>query len=284
MRLLPLGVRGSTPAPGADYVRYGGHTSCIAVIPDGGLRPTLLLDAGTGIRSVTDLLAGNAFHGPILLSHLHWDHLMGLPFCAATDRPDAEVDLYLPAQEGLSARDLLARIMSPPAFPIEPEGLQGNWRFHEIEPGAFRAGGFAVACAELAHKGGRTYGYRVTDGSGSIAYLPDHSPAAGCTDEVMELIDGVDLLVHDAQFTEAERRVADAYGHATVDDAVRLAERAGAGTLMLFHHSPARTDDALDAIAATPAPMPVIVARQGSELAVACAAEAVPLSAPRPAG
>jgi len=269
VRLLPLGVRGSTPAPGLEFVHYGGHTSCVAVIPDGEERPTLLLDAGTGIRCAANLLAGRAFRGAILLSHLHWDHLLGLPFCTATDRPDAEAEVYLPAQDGLSGRDLVARIMSPPAFPITPEGLRGSWRFHAIEPSRFQVPGFDVRCAELAHKGGRTYGYRITDGAASIAYLPDHSPARGCSDDVLELIDGVDVLLHDAQFLESERRIADAYGHATVGDAIALAVRANVKTLVLFHHSPTRTDDELDGLASTvAAPLPVIVARQGHELPV----------------
>jgi phosphoribosyl 1,2-cyclic phosphodiesterase len=262
-------VRGSTPTPGADFIRYGGHTSCVAVIPDGEEQPTLLLDAGTGIRRAPELLSGRAFQGAILLSHLHWDHVLGLPFCTATDRPDAAVEVYLPAQDALTGRDLLARIMSPPAFPITPEGLQGRWRFHAIEPGEFRVPGFGVRCAELAHKGGRTYGYRVTDGISSLAYLPDHSPVQGCSDDVLDLIDGVDVLLHDAQFLQAERQIADAYGHATVDDAIDLAVRAGAKTLVLFHHSPTRTDDELDLIASTvTAPLPVIVARQGYEIAM----------------
>jgi phosphoribosyl 1,2-cyclic phosphodiesterase len=269
VRILLLGVRGSTPAPGIGFVRYGGHTSCVAVIPDGEREPTLLLDAGTGIRSVTDLLSGNAFHGSILLSHLHWDHVMGLPFCAATDRPDSDVDVHLPAQDGLAGRDLLARIMPPPAFPIGPEALQGHWRFHATPPGAFRAGAFQVRCADLAHKGGRTYGYRIRGDTGSLAYLPDHGPAQGCTDDVLNLVTGVDVLIHDAQFLDSERAVADAYGHSTLDDAIRFAERCGVRALVLFHHSPARTDDELDRLASeVSAPMPVIIAREGDHLTV----------------
>ena len=127
--LCCLGVRGSTPAPGSDYVRYGGHTSCVAVIADGAAAPTLLMDAGTGIRSLPGLLGPEPFRGSILLSHLHWDHVEGLPFCRAVDRDDARVDLHVPAQDGVSPRDLLARMFSPPSFPIEPEGLLGTWRF-----------------------------------------------------------------------------------------------------------------------------------------------------------
>jgi phosphoribosyl 1,2-cyclic phosphodiesterase len=95
VRLTFCGVRGSTPAPGPDFVRYGGHTSCVAVAHDGAA-PTLLLDAGTGVRRVTSLLAGQPFTGMILLTHLHWDHVQGLPFFRAGDRDDARVTLLLP--------------------------------------------------------------------------------------------------------------------------------------------------------------------------------------------
>ena len=118
MKVQMLGVRGSTPAPGADFVRYGGHTSCLAITPEDGDRPTLVLDAGTGLRSLTGMLGGDAFDGSIVLSHLHWDHMQGLPFFAAGDRDDARVDLYVPAQDGRSGRDLLAQSLSPPSFPI----------------------------------------------------------------------------------------------------------------------------------------------------------------------
>ncbi len=270
MRLHLLGVRGSTPAPGPAHVRYGGHTSCVAVQADGAPDPTLVLDAGTGLRSLSAALGGRPYRGALLLTHLHWDHVQGLPFFAAGDRADARVDLRLPAQDGRSGRDLLAQLLSPPAFPIEPEGLLGDWTFTALEPGRARAGGFDVAAEELSHKGGRTYGYRVEDGTGSVAYLPDHAPALGLPDAVCELVRGVDVLLHDAQFLEHERAVADAYGHATVDDAVALAVAAGARRLVLLHHGPGRTDDALDELAGNlRAPIPVHVAREGDVLDVA---------------
>src|SRR3954452_12450764 len=162
-----LSLRRSTSAPGPDFVRYGGHTSCVAVIPDGATDPTLVLDAGTGLRDLTDRLSTRAFHGSIVLSHLHWDHVQGLPFFAAGDRHASVVDLYVPAQLGETGRELLTRAMSPPSFPIEPGGLNGAWTFHALEAGDHRIGGFAVTTADLAHKGGRTFGYRVSDATGS---------------------------------------------------------------------------------------------------------------------
>ncbi|MBW8751807.1 MAG: MBL fold metallo-hydrolase [Propionibacteriales bacterium] len=272
MRLQLLGVRGSTAAPGPDFVRYGGHTSSIAITPDGGDRPTLVLDAGTGLRMLTPLLGGDPFDGSIVLSHLHWDHMQGLPFFVGGDRPGARVDLFVPAQDGRKGRDLLAQSFSPPAFPITPEQLQGDWRFEALDAGTREIEGFAVTTADAAHKGGRTFGIRVQDDHGSIAYLPDHAPDAGVSEELVELLHGVDLLVHDAQFLEPERAMADAYGHATVQDAIELGRRCEVGTVVLFHHSPARTDAALDDLATMTAQLggtlPVVIAREGMVLDV----------------
>jgi len=249
VRVTFLGVRGSTPAPGADFVRYGGHTSCVVVATDADSQPVLALDAGTGLRLLTPLLAPDAFTGSILVSHLHWDHVQGIPFFAAGDRADARTDMYVPAEGGQSGRDLVARFMSPPSFPITPEGLKGAWTFSAIEPEPLTVEGFDVLPFDVSHKGGRTYGYRVSDGDASFAYVPDHAPAAGVSDAALEAMHGVDVLIHDAQFLDHERPRAVDYGHATIDEAIALAEQVGAGQLVLFHHGPHRTDVALDQIA-----------------------------------
>lgn len=269
MRVACCGVRGSTPAPGIEFAQVGGNTSCLAVGEDGGAHPRLLLDAGTGIRRVSSLLGGDPFAGTIMLTHLHWDHVQGLPFFAAADRPDATVRLLVP-ESGGSALELLARALSPPHFPIGPDGLRGAWSFESIDEGRHVIEGFDVLARAIPHKGGVTFGYRISDGSSTFAYLPDHRPAAAGTPEraaAVELADGVDVLVHDAQFTAGEAVVADAYGHATIDQAVSLAAESLAKRLVLFHHSPARTDGQVDEMAAAvQASMPVHVAREGELL------------------
>ena len=267
MRLNFLGVRGSTPAPGEAFVRYGGNTSCVAVTATGDSRPSLALDAGTGLRALTSLLNSGPYEGSILLSHLHWDHMQGLPFFTAGDRDDADVRLYLPAQDGRSGEDLLSQAMSPPAFPITPAGLRGTWKFEAIEAGTQDIESFTVTAAEIRHKGGRTFGYRVSDGATDIAYLPDHIARGGVTAGLDAVIRGVDLLIHDAQFLDPERRLADDYGHSTVNDAIELADTLDAKSLLLFHHSPVRTDDQLDAIVASlDPPLPVEMAYEGQVL------------------
>ena len=257
MRLTFCGVRGSTPAVGAQFLRYGGHTSCLA-ISAGDAPPTLLIDGGTGIRDVTDLLVGAAYDGSVLLGHLHWDHTQGLPFFAGGAQPGARLDLYLPAQE-VPALDLLARAVGPPHFPVTPDILGAGWTFNNLAEGHHVIEGLAVLAREIPHKGGRTFGYRISDGRASIAYLSDHSPTSmgpgldrlgELHEAALELADGVDLLIHDSQHRADEFPEVDYLGHSSPDYGVALVAAAGAKTLVLFHHSPTRTDAELDQILA----------------------------------
>jgi ribonuclease BN (tRNA processing enzyme) len=259
LRVHVCGARGSTPASGAAFLRYGGHTPSIALAHDGAPVPTLVLDAGTGITQLGTLLGGAAFSGAIVLTHLHWDHVQGLPFCHAADHPDAVVALRIPAQEdGSEAASVLSRAMSPPHFPIGPHQLRGDWDFGSLEPAEYELEGFRVLAREVPHKGGRTFGYRVSDDHSTLTYISDHRPTALGPGEdgfgarhpaALELSRGADLLIHDAQLLPEELDEAD-FGHAVADYAVGLAGAVGASSVLLFHHKTDRTDDQLDALAA----------------------------------
>ena len=257
MRVHLCGVRGSTPAVGAEFIGVGGNTSCVALAHDDEATPRLVLDAGTGLRAVSALMRGDPFRGSILLGHLHWDHTQGLPFFRAADRPDAITRVFVPEQ-GMPAVELLERFMSPPAFPIVAPQLQGSWTFDSIDEGSHAIEGFTVLAREIPHKGGRTMGYRISDGSSSIAYLSDHGPAlllgpgpegfGPYHDAAVELCSGVDMLIHDAQYTASELPFRLHFGHSAVDYAVGLGRHSGARRVLLFHHDPDRTDTEVAAI------------------------------------
>jgi ribonuclease BN (tRNA processing enzyme) len=228
----------------------------VAVLSDDG-QCRLILDAGTGLRRLPAALGGQPFSGTILLTHLHWDHTHGLPFCPAVDNPDARTVLYIPEQPGGGAEEILARAMSPPHFPIRPSEMRGSWEFLHLAPGRHRIEGFDVLALEIPHKGGRTFGYRVSDGRRAIAYMPDHAPNAlgpgphqfgPYHDAAVQLTRGVDILLHDSQYTSDEFPARAHFGHSSIDYAVGLAEHAGVQRLVLFHHDPWRSDAQLDAI------------------------------------
>ena len=234
MRVQLLGVRGSTPAPGREFARYGGNTSCVAIGADGE-QPTLVLDAGTGIRRPARPARRAPFQGSIMLTHLHWDHTQGLPFCPSIDHDDAEVDLWMPTQTGPMARrnplDLLARAMSPPHFPIGPAGLRGRWTFLPLDAGDHTVEGVpghrgrdpaqGWTHVRLPHHRrqddhrlhARPRSDRARRGTRRLGEL---HPAA------VALAVDVDLLLHDAQHTVEEFPSRAHFGHCPADYAMSL--------------------------------------------------------------
>jgi phosphoribosyl 1,2-cyclic phosphodiesterase len=152
---------------------------------------------------------------------------------------------------------VLARAMSPPHFPITPLDLRGNWHFRGLAPGDYELEGFSVLALEVPHKGGRTFGYRISDGRVTLAYISDHCPTGlgpgpdglgEYHEAALRLVSGCDILFHDAQYTDEELPARAYFGHSSSGYAVRLAERAGVKRLVLYHHDPQRTDDQVDKI------------------------------------
>lgn len=263
MKIDVLGCRGSTPIEGESFDRYGGATSCLAISSDDDA-PSLLLDAGTGLRHLGRLTEA-PFRGSVLLSHLHWDHVQGLPFAALLDHPDSRVEVVVP-WNGTPAKEIMTRFMSPPLFPIGPERLKGEWTFSDVKPGRLILGPFEVEAFEVPHKGGRTFGYRVANGRRSLAYVPDHATRPGRLDPgLVESMMGVNVLIHDGQHLDGEAEARSYLGHSTVGYALDLAREAGAEDLVLFHHDPGRTDDQLDSLAGG-LPTWASLARQGATL------------------
>jgi phosphoribosyl 1,2-cyclic phosphodiesterase len=244
------GVRGSTPCCGEAVRRYGGNTSCVSVHREGA--PPIVFDLGTGLRQF-GLEQGTAepYQGTILLSHLHWDHVQGLPFFIPLLREGSEVDIWAPVQEdGRSVREAFDTFLRPPYFPVSIDALPGKIRFHEVADEQFDVGDAQVLSRAIPHVG-RTNGYRLTWGGVTIAYLSDHQqPVDGMDvpEGALELCEGADLVIHDAQYTPEEFQRKQDWGHCTVEFALCVAHQAGAKALALFHHDPVRTDDQLDEI------------------------------------
>jgi len=257
------GVRGSIPAPGPETAHYGGNTSCIELRLG---NEVLILDAGSGIRRLGLQLENELepLQTTLLISHTHWDHIQGLPFFRpAYDRASQIRILGAPGtRERLQTA--LVRQMDPIQFPIPLECLRGISGIDEFDAATTNVGSFRVQAIGLNHPGGCT-GFRITAGGHSIAYLPDHESyriasqssnptiAAKARDaeaELLQFLDGCDLLILDAQYSRAEYVDHIGWGHGCIDDSVALALRAGVERLILFHHDPNHDDAEIDALLA----------------------------------
>ena len=251
MRVTFHGVRGSTPCHSTEIARYGGNTSCVSIAVPG--HDPLLFDMGTGLRYFGRTQPHDGtFRGSCLLSHLHWDHTQGLPFFTPMLKPGAELDVYGPCQDdGRTVAEVFASMITPPLFPIGIDMFPGTFRFHDVGDEEFEIGGIKVMSRIVPHVGS-TVGYRAEWNGRSVAYISDHQqPFDGsfrATDGAMELVRGVDLLIHDSQYTQEEFPAKYNWGHCTVEYAVWLAVQARVKTLALFHHDPTRDDEALDAM------------------------------------
>ena len=240
------------PTPGPETVRYGGNTSCVEVVLDGGT--ALVLDAGTGIRRLGHALAeGGATHVHLLLTHLHLDHLEGLRFFAPLWDERVTVDIWGPPSPLLSLQERVARSFSPPLFPIDLGDVPARVEFRDVPRQPWTIDGARLAADLVVHPG-PTVGYRIDTETASFAYLPDHEPALAGSIEARtaDWLSGaaiaheVDLLVHDAQYSEDEYEERIGWGHSSVADAVSFAHAVGARRLLLFHHEPAHSDGSLE--------------------------------------
>lgn len=245
------GVRGSTPCQSDAIARYGGNTSCVSIAAPG--EEPLLFDLGTGLRYFGDTLpADEPFRGTVLLSHLHWDHVQGLPFFRPLLRDGAEMTVHAPAQDdGRHPGDVLLTTIRPPLFPVNLHEMGGTVTFHRAKP-EFSVGNYIVRSCEVPHNGA-TSGYRVELGHRSVAYICDHQQPVGddsVAETVLDLCHGVDLLIHDAQYTPEEFKQKQTWGHCTSSYAVQVAAQAGAKRLALFHHDPYHDDAMVDRMAA----------------------------------
>ncbi len=251
MILTFYGVRGSIAAPGPDTVRYGGNTSCVhAELGDGR---DFVFDAGTGIRLAGKDLARK--DGPIYiaLTHQHWDHIQGYPFFAPVYQPDREIKVFTIMPSTHEVLCELFEQMDGFNFPIRVEDLPSRAECIYERPEVYlRAHDIDVTTIDLNHPGGGT-GFRLAGDGVTCAYVTDNElepPDKPRTnyDQFVEFCHGVDVLVHDAQYTRGDMPHKHGWGHSLVSQVRQLAVDAEVGSLVMFHHDPERTDAQLDEI------------------------------------
>jgi len=250
MRVNIWGARGSLSDSGPEHARYGGNTSCVEVEGEGGT--ILVLDAGTGARKLGNKLS-TAKKVDVLLTHFHMDHIQGLGFFGPMFNPECKVTIWGPPSTTLSMHDRLTRYLSPPLFPLRIRDFDCQWELRDAPRGEFEIGEFELK-ADLVSHPNPTMGYRISNGGGAMAYLPDHEVALGndwFPDEPewtsgYEIAKGVDLLIHDTQYLDEEYPGHVGWGHSTTSQSIQFAKLAEVSRLVTFHHDPAHDDAAID--------------------------------------
>jgi phosphoribosyl 1,2-cyclic phosphodiesterase len=276
MHIRFWGTRGSIPTPGPTTVRYGGNTSCVEVRDSSGA--LLVLDAGTGLRELgINMMNSNGakpFTVNLLISHLHWDHIQGIPFFRPAFVPNSTLRIIGPKQDR-SMKELLGLGMDDPFFPVDLDDIPAQIEIGEMEDGSDRQiGPYRVRSVSILHPA-PALAYRIEADGKSVVYATDtEDPMTDGKSPVIDLATGADTLIHDAQYLPSDFK--ETWGHSTIDAAIDVAAKAKVKRLILYHHDPDRTDDALDHIglqaqrtARKKLPgLEVVVAREGLELEV----------------
>ncbi len=250
-QLRTWGTRGSLPVSGPEFVEFGGSTSCVEVRCG---EHVLLFDAGSGL-----LPAGRALKAQgvkrthLLFTHCHYDHIIGFPFYGGLFDPAATLDIWA----GHMGREctttaMIRSFMHPPFFPVTPDICPAHVQCHDFSPGDLLhpEDGITLRTGNLNHPGGAV-GYRITWRGRSMAIITDTEHQSGVLDEaVLSLIEGVDLFLYDACYTESEMSLFRGFGHSSWQQAIALAQAAGVGRVGMTHHAPWRTDTDLHALEA----------------------------------
>ena len=239
--LTVLGTRGSMPVNGKNFIVYGGATSCYRIRAGD---QEIYLDAGNGIL---DAAIEPNTRITVLLTHMHLDHIIGLPFFAALGQKNRRVDIYAKSCAGLTGKEAINRLIAPPFWPLKLEQYPADVFFHELPEKNFSLGAVEVDFMEGTHPLGSTI-YRLTHGGKSLVYATDfeHTPE-GC-DALARFADGCDILFYDAQYTDGEYEKYHGYGHSTPSFGLKVGTEANAKKIILVHHAPQRTDEELAAM------------------------------------
>ena len=244
------GVRGSVPSPGPTTARYGGNTSCVSITKDNKI---LILDAGTGIRNLgSDIIGKPELEIFVIVTHSHWDHIQGFPFFTPIYQPNRPVHMFPTLHKKNVVLSSLIDQMDGAHFPITPDQVPSNFNFVTENPLEFlESNGFHMELVPMNHPG-KAFGYKIKIDDKIICYFTDNEidppyEKSIELDVLTEKCRNADILIHDAQYIEADMPLKHGWGHSLISQVTKLGESSEVKNLVYYHHDPERSDDDIDA-------------------------------------
>jgi phosphoribosyl 1,2-cyclic phosphodiesterase len=243
------GSRGSIPVSGVEYIKYGGDTTCLEIRTKSD--DIIIVDAGTGIRRLGNrLMDENRYKYNLLFTHSHWDHLMGFPFFKPLYEEKAEFRMYRCPFHSKFVETILSRIMTPPSFPVRYSEISAKMEYIAASTGAFEIGSVSITPIPISHPD-KGSGYKFTEDGKSFVFLTDNElgfihPGGLPSRDYLEFSTGVDLLIHDAEYTPEEYPLKIEWGHSVFTETLDLAIEAGVKQFGLFHLNQERTDQQVE--------------------------------------
>lgn len=243
------GARGSIPTSGNRYLRYGGNTTCLEIRNSNN--DVLLVDAGSGIREAGNALLAEGYHDfTLILTHAHWDHIMGFPFFKPLYNLKTNIAVWGCDFAQHSIQDMLARVMSAPYFPINYDDVHADVVYADSCGGVYTHGDIRITQIALSHPN-QGMGYKFSECGKNFVFLTDNElgyrhEGGMARGDYVEFCRGADVLFHDAEYRNEEYSKRHGWGHSTIEQAVDLALDAGVGKLGLFHHNQDHLDDEID--------------------------------------
>ena len=259
LRCTIWGTRGSTPTPGARFLRHGGHTSCMSVVLGD---EQFIFDAGSGIRE----LGFDVLHTPrrnlhLFITHTHWDHIQGFPFFAPAYVPGFEITIYGAEGFGKDLKSVLRGQLDREYFPVQMEDMHSDLQFRHLAENPMAVGS-ALVSWEFSQHPGATVGYKIEIEGRKIAWVPDNEFLQGYTGapeaitrdhplvepygRMIDFLSDADVVIHEAQYSCEEYPKKIRWGHSSISNACALMKLAGVRHWIITHHDPMHDDALLD--------------------------------------
>jgi phosphoribosyl 1,2-cyclic phosphodiesterase len=258
-RFTLWGARGSTPTPGARFLRHGGNTSCFSVELGG---EQFIFDAGSGIRELGfEILASPSRKAHLFITHTHWDHIQGFPFFSPAYVPGFEITIYGAEGFGKDLKSVFRGQLDRDYFPVQMDDMCSSLQFQTLEDNPMTVGSARVSW-EFAQHPGATVAYKIEIGGKKIVWAPDNEFLQGYTGspvgltrahplvalygKMIDFLSDADIVIHEAQYTPDEYAGKIRWGHSSISNACLLMKLAGVRRWIVTHHDPLHDDAFLE--------------------------------------